>query len=368
MGPGIVKIIDLAFLALEAIECDRPSVDAGRSAGLEACHFESGSLDLFCEVDGRGLSSAPAGDARVRSYVDATAKERAGRDNNAAGTKAPALHRFHTGKFIALEDQSGDGALDCPEAGVLLQQRPNRSAIEAAIALRPGSPHGRTFATVQHPELDHREIGGASHDATHRVNLSDDRSFRHAAYRRIARHLPDSLERAGDQANAAAQARSRDGRFGTGMTGTDDNDVELGFERSLTVAARHPRKVVGAGALVHPRARLANSAYPTATLMPLELKANYPSLLIRRPVFERAGITRSTIDARLGLTDQEFRVEGDLIAIGPILDSDALQEVVNDLEKAGLVYFEDFFDLSGNWPDWLVLYARDNARKGVTGA
>ena len=102
--------------------------------------------------------------------------------------------------------------------------------------------------------------------------------------------------------------------------------------------------------------------------MPLELTANYASLLIRRSAFERAGITRATIDDRLGLTDQEFRVEGDLIAIGPIIDSDALQEVINDLEKAGLVYFEDFFDLSGNWPDWLVLYARDNARKGVTGA
>jgi len=102
--------------------------------------------------------------------------------------------------------------------------------------------------------------------------------------------------------------------------------------------------------------------------MPLELTANYPSLLIRRSAFERAGITRATIDDRLGLTDQEFRVEGDLIAIGPILDADALPEVINDLEKAGLVYFEDFFDLSGNWPDWLVLYVKDSGRKGVNGA
>ena len=101
--------------------------------------------------------------------------------------------------------------------------------------------------------------------------------------------------------------------------------------------------------------------------MPLELTANYPSLLIRRAAFERAGITRATIDVRLGLTDQEFRVEGDLIAIGPILDADALQELTTDLENAGLVYFEDFFDLSGNWPDWLVLFAKDSGRKGITG-
>lgn len=92
--------------------------------------------------------------------------------------------------------------------------------------------------------------------------------------------------------------------------------------------------------------------------MPIELPTGKPALLIRRPAFERSGITRASIDARLGLTDEEFRVEGDLIVVGPILDDNAYQELVDDLEKAGLTYFEDFFDFSGNWPDWLVLYGR----------
>jgi len=94
--------------------------------------------------------------------------------------------------------------------------------------------------------------------------------------------------------------------------------------------------------------------------MPLELPTNKPSLLIRRPAFERAGLTRAAIDDQLGLTDQEFRVEADLIVIGPILDEEALQRLFDDLERAGLVYFNDFFDLSGNWPEWLVLYARES--------
>jgi hypothetical protein len=96
--------------------------------------------------------------------------------------------------------------------------------------------------------------------------------------------------------------------------------------------------------------------------MPLELPTNKPCLLIRRPAFERAGITRSVIDERLGLTDQEFRMEADLIVVGPILDDSALQLLIDDLERAGLVYFQDFFELSGNWPDWLVLYARELGR------
>ena len=92
--------------------------------------------------------------------------------------------------------------------------------------------------------------------------------------------------------------------------------------------------------------------------MPLELPANNPSLVIRRVAFERAGIERTAIDERLGLTDQEFRVEGDLIVIGPILNEGALHELLEEFEAAGLVHFEDFFDFSGNWPEWLQLYAR----------
>ena len=101
--------------------------------------------------------------------------------------------------------------------------------------------------------------------------------------------------------------------------------------------------------------------------MPLELEPNHPSLLIRRSAFERAGITRAAIDERLGLTDLEFRVEGDLIVVGPIHDDAAFQVLVSDLEGAGLTHFEDFFDLSGHWPEWLVLFVRDSGRQNVTG-
>ena len=94
--------------------------------------------------------------------------------------------------------------------------------------------------------------------------------------------------------------------------------------------------------------------------MPLELPQSKPSLLIRRQAFERTGITRAAIDERLGLTDEEFRVEGDLIVIGPILDDEAIQRLTDDLQGAGLVYFDDFFDLSGNWPEWLALFARSS--------
>jgi hypothetical protein len=94
-------------------------------------------------------------------------------------------------------------------------------------------------------------------------------------------------------------------------------------------------------------------------MMPLSVPAGAPTLFIRRAAYEASGLTRSAIDERLGLTPDEFRVEGDLVAIGPIYgtDGDSLGELIAELESLGLVYFDDFFELTGNWPDWIKLLA-----------
>jgi hypothetical protein len=92
--------------------------------------------------------------------------------------------------------------------------------------------------------------------------------------------------------------------------------------------------------------------------MPIELGHGRAVILIRQSAFERAGLVRSVIDARYNLTDEEFRVEEGLVALGPLPSEDVLPQLVEELEQTGLVYFEDFFDLSGNWPDWLSLYVR----------
>lgn len=83
-----------------------------------------------------------------------------------------------------------------------------------------------------------------------------------------------------------------------------------------------------------------------------------PTLLIRRDAFERVGLTRQQFDAALNLTPDEFRVEGALIAVGPLVGESALGELIETLEQAGLVYFDDFFELSGNWPEWLAVFAQ----------
>jgi len=93
--------------------------------------------------------------------------------------------------------------------------------------------------------------------------------------------------------------------------------------------------------------------------MPLLVATGAPTLFIRRAAYEASGLSRAAIDERLGLTADEFRVADDLVAIGPIYAAggDAITDFIAELENAGLAYFDDFFELSGNWPDWLRLHA-----------
>ena len=91
--------------------------------------------------------------------------------------------------------------------------------------------------------------------------------------------------------------------------------------------------------------------------MPLPIPTTAPTLLIRRTAYERSGLTRAALDERLNLTADEFRVERGLVAIGPLVEPEALPELIDELEALGLVYFDDFFELSGNWPEWLRVHA-----------
>jgi hypothetical protein len=97
--------------------------------------------------------------------------------------------------------------------------------------------------------------------------------------------------------------------------------------------------------------------------MPLELPQDRTIILIRQDAFERSALTRQAIDERYNLTDEEFRVEEGLVALGPLPNDEMLSQMIEEFEASGLVYFEDFFELSGNWPQWLVLYGRSARRR-----
>src|SRR3954465_123000 len=99
--------------------------------------------------------------------------------------------------------------------------------------------------------------------------------------------------------------------------------------------------------------------------MPIELSDGRPVILIRREAYERSGILREALDERYNLTSDEFFVEGGLIRIGPLPSDDLLSGLISELEENGLVYFDDFFEMTGNWPEWLRLYARAERKQNT---
>lgn len=90
--------------------------------------------------------------------------------------------------------------------------------------------------------------------------------------------------------------------------------------------------------------------------MPLTIDSARPSILIRRQAYENAKLARLELDSRFNLTNGGFRVEGNLVVIGPLPSDDLIGPITDYLEGAGLAYFDDFFELSGNWPEWLRIY------------
>ena len=91
--------------------------------------------------------------------------------------------------------------------------------------------------------------------------------------------------------------------------------------------------------------------------MPLTVTSGLATIYIRRPAYANAGLVRAEIDELFNLTDEEFRVEGDLIAIGPLPSDEMVGPMLEYFEGKGLIYFDEVFELSGNWPEWLRLFA-----------
>ena len=68
-------------------------------------------------------------------------------------------------------------------------------------------------------------------------------------------------------------------------------------------------------------------------------------------------LSGSAFVATLQPATRRARVRAMLLSFAPALwlVFQGIEGLVEELEGLGLVYYDDFFELSGNWPDWLRL-------------
>ena len=97
-------------------------------------------------------------------------------------------HGFDPFHLVAINEQAQHSILPKIDIGCLLQHAAPFSRKHHLVALASGTPHGRTFRLVEHPELDHGAVGNDARITTHRIDFADDLTLGNTAHSGVARH------------------------------------------------------------------------------------------------------------------------------------------------------------------------------------
>ena len=141
---------------------------------------------------------------------------------------APQHHAAHAGSCLCggIQGQVLDRALADREVRLRREGCLHGRAVECAVLLRPGPPHRRPFAAVEHTELDARFVGDAAHEPIERIHLAHQRALGEPADRRVARHRTDGRALLGDQQRHGADARGRRCGLAARVPTPNHDDIE----------------------------------------------------------------------------------------------------------------------------------------------
>ena len=95
------------------------------------------------------------------------------------------------------------------------------------VALGAGGPDGRAAGGVQKAELDSYGVGDFAHDSAEGVDFADQVAFGDASDGGVARHLRDEIDVEGVKGSLESHAGAGYGGFAAGVSGADDDDVEM---------------------------------------------------------------------------------------------------------------------------------------------
>ena len=103
----------------------------------------------------------------------------------------------------------------------------HRRAIQFAIRLRPGAPHGWTLALVQHPELDAGAVNDPAHYPVKRIDLPDKVTLAKTADGRIAGHFTDGFGFVRRQQGPRAKTHCRGRSLAPGVTAAHHDNIPM---------------------------------------------------------------------------------------------------------------------------------------------
>ena len=120
-------------------------------------------------------------------------EKRAGGQDHRAGLIERITGDSDAGDFAVVGFNRFDGFL--AERQIVLQLNPvfHLKLIRFFVRLSPRTVHGRTFATVEHPEMNPGGINHAAHFAAERIDFADNLALGNSSDRRIAAHLCDRV-------------------------------------------------------------------------------------------------------------------------------------------------------------------------------
>ncbi|MBB5987982.1 hypothetical protein HNP60_003956 [Sphingobium sp. B1D3A] len=172
------------------------------------------------------LIDPPALDA-LRTPKHQATEKCAGREHDGAALNTGAIRKddaAHHPSCTLLE--RSDLATQDVNASLLCHRALHRRAIQPAISLHSGTPHGGTLTGIQHAPMDGRCIGGPGHDAVEGIDLANEMPFAKATNGRVAGHLADPSRIGRDQRDAGPATRSSGRSLGPCMTAADNDDIE----------------------------------------------------------------------------------------------------------------------------------------------
>ena len=127
---------------------------------------------------------------------------------------------------VVFDEQLVGEVFDNGEIRAILEQGANLVLVGGAIGLGAGAPDGGAFAAVEHAKLNAGGVDGQAHEAAEGVHFADDLAFGKAPNGGVATHLGDGVAADGNQRGLGAEAGGGMGGFGTGMAGSNHNDLE----------------------------------------------------------------------------------------------------------------------------------------------